>query len=101
MAATYDYQTGRIEHDYHFIRYGEKCRLSGLPCYAGNDRCLNCQQNAGTIHPFSYQLRHGIRLDDSYVLCKHKEAKDSENSGLAKYAFNEQVKYEALCALCH
>lgn len=99
MAATYDYQTGRIEHDYHFIRYDEICRLSGLPCYSGSDRCLHCQCNKGTIHPFSFHLRHGIRLDDSYVLCNHKDAKDSENSGLAQYAFYEQLKDEALRAL--
>ena len=100
MAATYDYQTGRIEYDFHFVRYGEKCKLSGLPCYSGSERCSQCKYNAGAIHPFSCQLRCGIRLDDSYRLCKHKEAKDSENSRLAKYAFHEQFKDEALCALC-
>lgn len=100
MAATYDYQTGRIEHDYHFVRYGEKCKLSGLPAYVGSDRCLHCPHNAGSIHPFSVQLRYGIRLDDSYVLCKHKESKDSENCGIAKHAFYEQLQDEALCALC-
>lgn len=100
MAASFDYQTGQIEHDYHFVRYDEKCKLSGLPCYAGSDRCLKCSNNAGTLHPFSTHIRLGIRLDDSYVLCNHKQQKDSENCGVAKYVFFEQLKDEALCALC-
>lgn len=101
MAATYDYQTGKVEHDYHFVRYGEKCKLSGLPTYAGNDRCLKCQHYDGSIHPFSTHISLGLRLDDSYVLCKHTEQKDSENCGLARRAFYEQFQNDALCALCH
>lgn len=102
MAATYDYNTGKIEHDYHFVKYGEKCRLSGLPCYAGSVRCsYHCPYNAGKIDPFSCDIRYGIRLDDSYVLCKHKDSKDSEDSRTAKFAFYEMLKDKALCALCY
>ena len=99
MAATYDYQTGKVEHNYHFVRYDEKCRLSGLPAYAGSDRCLKCQHNGGSLNPFSIELQHDIRLDNSYVLCKHQEQKDSENCGVARRAFYEQLKNDALCAL--
>lgn len=101
MGASYDYQTGRVERDFHFIRYGEKCKLSGLPAYAGGDRCLKCQHNAGSIHPFSCHIKYGFRLNDSYVFCNHKDAKDSENCGEAKHAFHEQLQDEALCALCY
>lgn len=101
MAATYDYQTGQVERDFHFVRYGEKCKLSGLPAYAGGERCLKCPNNVGSIHPFSCEIRYGIRLSDSYVYCKHQDAKDSENCGEAKSAFYSQMQDEALCALCH
>lgn len=101
MAATYDYQTGKVEHDYHFVRYGEKCRLSGLPTFVGNDRCLMCRHYDGSIHPFSTYISLGLRLDDSYVLCKHTEQKDSENCRLARRAFYEKLQNDALCALCH
>jgi hypothetical protein len=100
MAATYDYKTGKVETDAHFVRYNEKCKLSGLPCYVGSDRCLSCKHNTGTIHPFSCQLRYGIKLDESYVMCNHTDAKDSENSGIARHAFWEMLQNEALCALC-
>ena len=101
MAATYDYSTRKIERDFHFIRYGEKCKLSGLPCYSGSDRCLKCQNYEGSIHPFSTHIRYGLRLDESYVFCNHPEAKDSENCGMAKHVFHEQLEQEALCALCY
>ena len=101
MAATYDYQTGKVDRDFHFVRYNEKCRLSGLPCYAGSDRCLKCPNNVGSIHPFSTHIRYGLRLQDSYVYCNHPNAKDSENSGEANSAFYSQMQNEALCALCH
>ena len=101
MAATYDYQTGKVETDAHFVRYNEKCKLSGLPCYVGSDRCLSCQCNSGAIHPFSCHIKYGIRLDESYVMCNHPDAKDSENSGTARYAFGQMLQYEALCELCH
>ena len=100
MATTYDYQTRQIKRDFHFVRWDDKCRLSGLPCYAGSDRCTKqCKYYAGSIHPFSTMLRYGLRLNDSYVYCKHPEKKDSENSSEAVWAFQEAFEHEALCAL--
>ena len=101
MAAEYNYQNGQITYDFHFVRYDEKCKLSGLPAYVGGDRCMRCPHNVGSIHPFSVQLKYGVRLDNSYVYCNHKDAKDSENCGIAKHAFREQLQDEALCALCY
>lgn len=101
MAATYDYSTGKIERDFHFIRWHEKCKLGGLPCYVGSERCTKCQHYDGSIHPWSMMLRHGFRLNDSYVFCKHPEKKDSENSLEAVMAFNESFENRALCALCY
>ena len=99
MGATYNYSTGKIEHDYHFRRWDEKCKLGGLPCYVGSDRCRQCSHYAGSMHSFSTQLRYGFRMKDSWVMCQHKEAKDSENSGEAHFAFGEMMRHNALCAL--
>lgn len=99
MATTYDYQTGQIARDFHFVRWDEKCRLGGLPCYVGSERCTKCKYYNGSIHPFSYHIRFGGRLNDSYVFCKHPDQKDSENSREASDAFNEAFKDRALCAL--
>lgn len=100
MAATYDYQTRKITRDFHFVRWDELCKLSGLPCYAGSDRCtMKCKWYAGSIHPFSHHIRFGGRLEDSYVYCKHPDKKDSENSYEAVRAFKEAFENEALCAL--
>lgn len=100
MAATYNYSTRQIERDFHFVRWNEKCRLGGLPCYVGSERCTKCQYYDGSIHPFSTYIRLDIRLNDSYVFCKHPDKKDSENSGEALHAFNEAFEHEALCELC-
>ena len=99
MATTYDYQTRQIKRDFHFVRWDEGCKLSGLPCRAGSDRCTKCQYYNGSIHPFSTQLRYGVRLNDSYIFCKHPDKKDSENSGEAALAFHEAFEHEALCAM--
>lgn len=100
MATTYDYQTRQIKRDFHFVRWEEPCRLSGLPCYAGSDRCTHaCKYYAGSIHPFSFVMKYGFRLNDSYVYCKHPEQKDSENCSEAAHAFHEAFEHAALCAL--
>ena len=99
MATTYDYQTRKIERDFHFVRWDEKCKLGGLPCYVGSERCTKCQYYNGSIHPFSFQIRFGYRLNDSYVFCKHPEKKDSENCSEAIHAFHEAFEHEALCAM--
>lgn len=99
MATTYDYQTGRITRDFHFIRWYEPCKGSGLPCYAGSLRCQKCQHYKGSINPFSIHIQYGMRLQDSYVYCGHPDKQDSENSFEAAYAFNKSFQHEALCAL--
>ena len=91
MACTYDYQTGKIERDFHFVKVGEKCKLSGLPAKAGNERCCKCPYRRGEI--YSWQLRG----DDSFVMCKHPEAKDSEGSEGARFMWYKKFKEEALC----
>ena len=102
MAATYDYQTRKITRDFHFVRWDEPCRLSGLPCYAGSDRCTKvCKHYKGSIHPFSFILKFGFRLKDSYVYCNHPDQLDSENSSEAAHAFHEAFEHEALCALAY
>ena len=99
MATTYNYETRRIERDFHFVRWDDGCKLSGLPCRAGSVRCTKCQHYDGSIHPWSMMLRHGFRLNDSYIFCKHPDKKDSENSSEAAWAFHEAFEHEALCAL--
>lgn len=101
MAATFDYQTGRIEVDFHFVEWDTKCKGSGLPCKAGSERCQKCQHFNGSIHPWSFDVTSFARMDDSYILCKHPDAKDSEGSGTASYLFYEAFRNKALCALCY
>ena len=102
MDITYNYKTGNIESDgHHFVRWDQKCKLSGLPCRAGSDRCTNCKSYEGSIHPFTHELKYGRRLNDSYVICSHPEQKDSENCGEAYSAFHEMIEHDAMCALCH
>ena len=101
MAATYDYRTGQITTDFHFVVWDEKCQGSGLPCYAGSGRCINvCPHCKGTLHAWSYQSMYH-RLDNSYVMCGHPDKKDSETEDirLAWHIFYEKFKHQALCAL--
>jgi hypothetical protein len=99
MSATYNYLTGKIEREFKFVKYGTKCKLSGLPTYAGiseSDRCLKCRYNEGTIHPWTYRGIYGESIDESYVFCNHPEQKDSKNIEDVKHVFAERLKYEAL-----
>lgn len=92
MSISYNYKSGRIERDFHFVKYGETCRLTNLPAKVGNRYCReNC--------PF-YRCSQIIGAN-FYVLCGHKEAKDSNDSRLDIIKYNEQIKHEALCALCY
>lgn len=101
MAATYDYRTGQITTDFHLIVWDEKCRGSGLPCYAGSDRCTRvCPYCRGTLHAWDVQSMYH-HLDDSYVMCGHPDKKDSDTEEIrfAWHTFYERFKYQALCAL--
>ena len=100
MAASYDYTTGKMERDFHFVKWDTRCKGSGLPCKAGSDRCQKCEHYWISIHPSGFGPEYWGRLDDSYVLCKHPKAKDSEDCGTARHLYYEQLKHEALCALC-
>lgn len=98
MATTYDYQTGKIERDFKFIRYGEKCKRSGLPCYAGaTNRCEKCQHYGGLITPWEMREFTCRNLgDDSYVVCKHPEAQDSKDSEHFISIWYEHFRNEAI-----
>lgn len=90
MALTYDYSTGKATRDFKIVKCGEKCWGSGLPCYVGNDRCLKCKYNTGSIHPWG---------SDSYVYCHHPDAKDSPGHMIVQSALYDNLKVEAMSAL--
>lgn len=105
MASTYDYKTGQITTDFHLVAWDEKCKGSGLPCYAGSDRCTRvCPYCKGTLHSWDVHILHtwmSGRLDNSYVMCGHPNKKDSDTEDIkfAWYVFYEKFKHQALCAL--
>ena len=101
MATTYDYNTRKIERDFHFVQYDEKCKRGGLPAKVGNDWCRRCKYYDGSLHPSTLGFHYWGRFEESYVFCKHPEAKDSEGSGPAIRAFYERFEEKALCALCY
>ena len=43
----YDYETRKITRDFKLIRFGERCKFSGLPAITGNDRCRKCKYHQG------------------------------------------------------
>lgn len=90
MPLTYDYSTGKTTRDFKFVKFGEKCWGSGLPCYVGNDRCIKCKYNTGSINPWD---------SDSYVYCHHPEAKDSPGYMTAQRVLYEQLQVNAMSAL--
>lgn len=98
---TYDYQTGQIKRDFHFVRYGEKCLGSGLPCKAGNGRCRKCKHNGGMVSPILLGFQYWNRFEGTYVKCRHEEAKDSEETDAVRSAYYDYLEEKALCALCY
>lgn len=104
MAATYDYKTRKMTRDFKFVQYRTKCKLSGLPTYVGyseSDRCKKCPYNGGTFSPITVGFQYHNWLNESYVMCKHPDAKDTENEEIrnVRYVFYEMLEYRALCAL--
>lgn len=88
----------KIERDFKFIRYGEKCKRSGLPCYAGaTNRCEKCQHYGGLITPWE-MIEFTCRNlgDDSYVVCKHPDAQDSKDSEHFISIWYEHFRNEAI-----
>lgn len=90
MACTYNYETGKITLDFHLVAYNEICTLRGLKGKVGNSECHRC-----TFYGGSYTYMNSIEWD-SFVKCKHTNAKDSENSRNAMYYILEKFKEEAL-----
>lgn len=90
MACTYNYDTGKITLDFHLVKYDEICGLRGIKGKAGNQECHRCPFYGGSYSDMS-------TIDwDSFVKCKHPEAKDSEGSWTAKYDICEKFREEAL-----
>lgn len=93
MGATYNYKTGEMTIDFKFVEQGYRCPLSVLPARIGSSWCSEyCNHFGGTWVNFIGP--------ESYVLCKHPDAKDSEGCGEAIHAFYEEIRRKALCALC-
>ncbi len=95
MATTYDYTTGRIERDFHFVETGTACRLTDLHARVGSDWCRKCKNHRGIISQFE------TRSDKSYVMCRHKDMKDSEGCVKAVEYFYVKFEQQALEALCY
>jgi hypothetical protein len=92
MGATYNYKTGKITRDFHFVELGNACRLSSLPARVGSEWCRKyCNHFDGTWTRFIGPA--------SYVLCKHPKAKDSEGCGEAISTFYEELESRAFSAL--
>lgn len=83
----FDYTTGKITRDFKLVYGEEKCKLSGLPCWVGNDRCRKCKYYGGLF------LYHGF-----YILCKHPEQKETENWSAIDALYNK-FRTEALSQL--
>ena len=97
--ATYYYDTCKIERNFKFVRFNEKCRLSGLPCYVGTTRrCEGCPHNGGSVSSFDIRdVDHRYVGDnEQYVRCLHPDAKDSEGSGNFISMWYEHFRNEAI-----
>ena len=90
MACTYNYETGKVTLDFHLVAYNEICTLRGLKGKAGNSECNRCPFYGG-----SYSDMSSIDLD-SFVKCKHPDAKDSEGSWAAKSKIYDDCEIQAL-----
>lgn len=101
MATEYNYDTCQLTRDFHFVRYGEACRLGGLPTYTGRGFCKRCKYNAGEISPIKMGLQYAGEFEGCYVKCKHPEKNDSENTSDVQGAYYDYIRERALCALCN
>lgn len=95
MSTTYDYSTGHIKTDIHFVKIGDICRLTALPARIGNDWCQRCEHNKGTINHWL------IGGDYSFKMCNHPKQQDTKDCGDARHWFYEKIKEGALSALCY
>ena len=93
---SYDYTTRHITRDFVLVKTDDICRFSGLPARVGNQRCMKCQYFSTKIYAWQY----GNILDDStFVCCKCKEQKDSNDCTEALSYLYRKFEYHALCAL--
>ena len=90
MEAKFEYETGKVTRDFKIVRFGERCKLSGLPAYVGNERCRKCKHYGSMLV-----------LDGFFAACMHPEQKDSDNILKSLNIFYEQVRSETLNALCY
>lgn len=81
MKTTYNYDTRQIKRDWVFVRFGTPCKLSGLPCLAGNNRCREKCKHYGGIYQYC-------------IRCDHPEMKEGKNVPLSDYY--EKLEEEAL-----
>jgi hypothetical protein len=88
MACTYNYETGKVTLDFHLVRYDEICELRGLKGRAGVEECHRCPFYGGSYCDWAKW--------ESFVKCKHPDAKDSEGSWTAKSDIIEKFIEEAL-----
>lgn len=87
MASTYNYQTGKVTFDFVLLKEDKACRREGFPpMRIGGGHCTRCQ---------SYK---GSRM--GFVACGH-HTKDDEGAQEVYHQLREELKYEALCAMCY
>ena len=100
MAETYDYSTGQIKRDFHFIAEGTICELRGLAfrTLVGSVGCARCVFHKDSVEPWMANL-HCTDYDASCVICTHEQAKNTEGSEWAVQAFNEKLRTAALSCL--
>lgn len=94
---TYEYDTRKITRDFKLVEEDEICRLSGLPARVGNIRCQKCKKYGGKL--YSWQYGHIADDDNTYVICKHKDQKESNGCSKALSYLYDIFEHKALCAL--
>lgn len=95
MAMIYDYSFGTIMRDWHLVKHGEICRLRGVPARVGAHGCEHCPYNKGNEIDWS---AHNIE-EQFFCKCCHKDAKDSEGSGVLIDLIYNNFRYKALSVL--
>ena len=83
----FDYSTGVITRDFKVVSTDDKCKLSGLPCYVGSERCKKCRHFAGTY------MFHGF-----WIFCKSPEQEDTKNFAVIDAIYSD-FRNEALSQL--
>lgn len=92
---SYDYSTGHIERDFHFVKHGEICRLRDVPSRVGAYGCKRCPYHKG--EDVEWNARD---IEDMFFTrCNHPNSKDSEGSeGIVRDLYDRFIT-EALSAL--